>query len=486
MSSIPTLMESCSMVVSSTLAIFLVLHLGLIPIMAEQSELQIGVAGQTAILNCGGTPHKTGVTWKYNNLLIRHYGGTYLKGKATMTNRSEIDRKSKHLKVLDLRLSDAGTYTCEYDSYIVSISLHVFQLTISLDGRFLPNEVPELTLMQSSSSLPDLAITVFDSNKNTVRSTLSENTTPQKYILKLKQLEATDSGTWMCHIHSDSPLINQNISFDVKVLGFQNPNLERKYATVDSTVILSWLLNFQKIKWKEDFTGQLNWKQQESATAHELLDFSVTARGEQHETKKSSHFRFETPESKPEGTIKVELPKVHFNHSGQYKCELAYKGRYVQSMIELVVMKVSASHVGPLPRGAEMTLTCQVSGPLSSNTHLLWERVNGTQMDIKKSKQHEVKVEVNVSAAGLWTCHLIEDNDRKISLHYAVEETPVWNTYVEIGASIGGSVLALGLVCLCIISSIRRQRRQRRKRMAQARQYLLENKTCQCQRWLNK
>lgn len=115
--------------------------------------------------------------------------------------------------------------------------------------------------------------------------------------------------------------------------------MERKYVTVDSTVILSWLLNFQKIKWKEDFIGQLNWKQQESATAHELLDFSITARGEQHETKKSSHFWFEIPESKPEGTIKVELPKVHFNHSGQYKCELAYKGRHVQSRIDLVVMK---------------------------------------------------------------------------------------------------------------------------------------------------
>ncbi|XP_061310127.1 T-cell surface glycoprotein CD4-like [Pezoporus flaviventris] len=481
-------MESRSMVVSSMLATFLVLHLGLIHVMAQQSEVQIGVAGQTVTLNCGGIPHKTEVTWKYNNnnLLIRQYGDNYLKGKATMANRSEIDRRSKHLKVLDLRLSDAGTYTCEYDSHVVSISLHVLQLTISSDGCFLANEVPELTLMQSSSrSLPDLTITVSDHNKNTVRSTPSENTTRQKYILKLKQLEVTDSGTWMCHIHSDSPLINQNISFDVKVLGFGNPNFKRKYVTVDSTVILSWLLNFQKIKWKEGFTGQLNWKQQESATAHELLNFSVTAQGEQHETQKSSHFWFEIPESKPEGTIKVELPKVHFNHSGQYKCELAYKGRFLQSRIDLVVMKVSASHAGPLPRGAEMTLTCQVSGPLASNAHLLWERVNGTEMDIRKSEQHEVKVKV--SAAGLWNCHLIEDNDRKISLHYPVEETPVWNSYVTIGASIGGSVLTLGLACLCIISSIRWQRRrQHRKRMAQARQYLLENKTCQCQRWLNK
>jgi len=67
-----------------------------------------------------------------------------------------------------------------------------------------------------------------------------------------------------------------------------------------------------------------------------------------------------------------------------------------------------------------MTLLCQVSGPLPSNAHLLWERVNGTQMEMKKSKQHEAKVEVNVSAPGLWNCHLVEDNNKKISLNYTV------------------------------------------------------------------
>uniref|UniRef100_A0A663F3B4 Ig-like domain-containing protein n=1 Tax=Aquila chrysaetos chrysaetos TaxID=223781 RepID=A0A663F3B4_AQUCH len=468
--------------VSSTLYILLLLlsH-SLIPIMAQQNKPEIGIAGQEVILKCRGIPHDKRVTWKYDKALIRSFEDNHLKGKAAMTDRSEINSNSKHLRVLDLRLSDAGTYICESGSHRVSISLHVFKLTISLDGHFLSNEVPELTLMQNSShTLPDLNITFFNSNNNIVRPTILENKTRQKYILKLKQLEATDSGTWMCHVQSASPLINQNISFDVKVLGFQNTDLERKYATAGSTVILSWHLNFQKIKWKEGFTGQLNWKQQESATAHELLDFNVTARGEQHETKKSSRFQCEI--RKPESTIELKLPKVHFNHSGQYQCQLAYNRRYVQSKIELVVMKVSANPAGPLPRGAEMTLTCQVSSPLPSNAHLRWERVNGTQADIKKSKQNEVKVEVNVSAAGLWNCHLIEENDKKISLNYHVEEAPVWISYVVIGASIGGSVLVFGLACLCIISGISWQRRrQRAKRMARARQYLLENKTCQCQ-----
>ncbi|NXC58932.1 CD4 protein, partial [Aleadryas rufinucha] len=396
--------------------------------------------------------------------------------------RADIKMEYKQLRVWNLKLSDAGIYTCKYGPHKVSTSLHVFKLTISLDGHFLHNEVPELILMQNSSSpLPDLSITLFNSNNNRVTPEL-QSKTRQKYIVNLKKLEAMDSGTWVCQISSDSPLINRNISFAVKVLGFQNPDLERKYAAVDSTVILSWRLNSQKIKWKEGFRGQLNWKQQESANAHELLDFSVTEQGQLHETRKSSNFLFEIPERKPESTIEVKLPKVHFNHSGQYQCQLEYQGRHAQSKIELVVMKVSANPVGPLSRGANMTLTCQVSGLLPSNAYLSWERVNGTKMDIKKSKQHEVKFEVNISAAGLWSCHLIEDNDRKISLHYHVEEGPDWINYVIIGASVGGSLLVFVLGCLCIISGKSWQRRrQRAKRMAQARQHLLENKTCQCQ-----
>ncbi|NXB75266.1 CD4 protein, partial [Donacobius atricapilla] len=394
----------------------------------------------------------------------------------------DIKMPYKQLHVRNLKLSDAGIYTCEYSSHKVRTSLHVFQLTISLDGHFLQNEVPELILMQNSPShLPDLSITLFDSNSNRVTPEL-RNKSPQKYIMNLKKLEATDSGTWVCQVHSDSPLINQNISFAVKVLGFQNPDLERKYAAVDSTVILSWRLNFQKIKWKEGFTGQLNWKQQEGANTHELFDFNVTAQGHLHETKKSSNFLFEIPGRKPESTIEVKLPRVHFNHSGQYQCQLEYQGRHTQSKIELVVMKVSANPAGPLSRGANMTLTCQVSGLLPPNAYLRWERVNGTKMDIKNSKQHEVKLEVNIGAAGLWSCHLIEDNDRKISLHYHVEEAAVWINYVIIGASVGGGLLAFALGCLCITTGINwRRRRQRAKRMAQARQHLLENKTCQCQ-----
>uniref|UniRef100_A0A8C9EQ16 Ig-like domain-containing protein n=1 Tax=Pavo cristatus TaxID=9049 RepID=A0A8C9EQ16_PAVCR len=488
-------MERCGAVVSSVLAVVLVLQLGLTPIMAQQEQRQTGIAGKEVILRHKYTKEKKDVAcrWKYqykevSSIIITLSKEKIFKGRAPMAHRSELISNSKQLKVSDLSLDDAGIYTCDCCSPIDSISLHVFKLTVSSNGHFLTDEDLELTLMHNSShSQPHLSIELFNISNNIVKTEILQKESPQKYILKLKQLKATDSGTWMCHVYSNSPLINQNISFDVKVLGFGEEHSEIMYTTVGNTVILSWHLNFRKIEWKEGFTGKLNWAPQGNTTTHELLDFNVTTRRELHKTKKSNHIWFEIPERKTDSTIEVKIPKVQLNHSGQYRCQLEINSRTTQSTRALVVMQVSANPAGPLSRGGKMTLLCQVSGPLPSNAYLLWERVNGTQTEITKSQQHEAKVEVSVSAPGMWNCYLVEDNNRKISLNYTVEEAHVWNSYAVIGAIIGASVLVIGLACVCIINGMSWQRRRKRaKRMAQAKQYLLEKKTCQCQRRMYK
>lgn len=155
-----------------------------------------------------------------------------------------------------------------------------------------------------------------------------------------------------------------------------------------------------------------------------------------------------------------------------------------------LIFPVSANPPGPLPKGAEMTLLCQVSSPIPPNVHLLWERVNGTKMDGKKSKQSETKVEVKVTAAGMWNCHLMEDNNMKLSLNYTVgmeisiisppppkslkvlflsvsddfspstEEAPTWMSYTVIGVIIGAGVLMFVFACLGIMAGMSWQRRR--------------------------
>lgn len=96
----------------------------------------------------------------------------------------------------------------------------LFTVTISSNGYFLPGDDLELTVMHKSpKSQPRFSITLFNSHNSRVTPEVLQNETPQKYALKVKQLQPTDSGTWICNMHSDSPSINENISFNVKVLG---------------------------------------------------------------------------------------------------------------------------------------------------------------------------------------------------------------------------------------------------------------------------
>lgn len=125
----------------------------------------------------------------------------------------------------------------------------LFTVTVSSNGYFLANEDLELTLMQNSShSQPHLSIELFNISNKIVTTEILQNEAPQKYTLKLKQLKATDSGTWMCHVYSNSPLINQNISFDVKVLGTwqQKCSLHTDFGT--SAFSSSWtMISFSTI-----------------------------------------------------------------------------------------------------------------------------------------------------------------------------------------------------------------------------------------------
>lgn len=143
------------------------------------------------------------------------YPGGFLLSRAITVHFSSISRA----QCLHVLFAVTLVSLSQVEELTYWLCFFLFIVNLSLDGHFLQNEAPELILMQNSSSpLPDLSITLFDSNNNRVTAEV-QNKNRQKYIVNLKKLEAMDSGTWVCQVHSDSPLINENISFAVKVLG---------------------------------------------------------------------------------------------------------------------------------------------------------------------------------------------------------------------------------------------------------------------------
>lgn len=135
---------------------------GLISSMAQQNELQTGLAGGEVTLSCTGIPldsklsQDVVVSWMYYDTLLWRmenkkgwkskacnslpllplYGWEtsslltkpiFSKGPTFITGRADIKTEYKQLRVWNLKLSDAGIYTCKYGSHEVRTSLHIFK-----------------------------------------------------------------------------------------------------------------------------------------------------------------------------------------------------------------------------------------------------------------------------------------------------------------------------------------------------------------------
>lgn len=135
---------------------------GLISSMAHQDEFQIGLAGGEVTLNCTGLlpdsklSRDTVVSWMYHDTLLcrmdkdkfwksktsnslpllpLHGWETsslltkpiFSKARAFEAGGFDVKMPYKQLQVRNLKLSDAGIYTCQYGSRRVRTSLHIFK-----------------------------------------------------------------------------------------------------------------------------------------------------------------------------------------------------------------------------------------------------------------------------------------------------------------------------------------------------------------------
>ncbi|XP_050823387.1 T-cell surface glycoprotein CD4 [Gopherus flavomarginatus] len=474
-------MDPFSVMANSILAVFTVTQLGLIPIMAEGETTVFGAVGEQVILPCIDKSQSDGVIWKYNEQVVIQHQARLLRGRTRLINRSELNKQeiakgNFSLTLSQLEHSDAGKYVCVVGSRTFKeVQLQVFEVTGSPSDYLLQGENLTLSIQGSSSA----SVTWSNNHKVKVTATQSRELKNGGRTLQMHNLQAEDSGTWMCHITSLSAKLD--IPYKVLVIGFHNLNQETLYKAVNSTVSFSYSLSTHLLQIRElEYVGVgLEWKPMIDSKYQEKFKFNVTSK----ELLLSKQMVNMQVTWKPRNPLEVKLPKVQFEDAGWYQCQLTVSRGRVEKAIHLVVMTVSADPVGPLSKWANMTLLCKLSAPIPSNAQLFWEHVNGTEKKLNKSGYSEVMVKTKT--VGLWRCSLKVENNMITSIDYTVVKAAEWNIYVLIPVVVGVSIVLLLLASLFIFIFIAwQQRRRRAEKMAQARRDLIERRICQCQRLL--
>ncbi|XP_019404453.1 PREDICTED: T-cell surface glycoprotein CD4 [Crocodylus porosus] len=479
-------MEPPTVLMCRILAVLSVMKLGLKPPVAVGQTKVAGVVGQEVILPCSLTRQMTSVTWKFQkrthttrrqesqeDIVIKYHINVF-KGKAPMANRSELITTNFSLKVQNLAPYDVGEYTCESGHRGDTVQLVVFGVT-ELTKYLLHDQVLFVSLQQYSPVQNKITVTWWDNKDMEVT---SEQSQTDQYSLHKSGLRITDSGKWKCKINLQFKPFDLDIPFDVIVIGFKE--LERKilYAAVNTTVSFSYLLNLWEVKWTGSLKAHLDWKAKADDNYREIMNFSITNQ-ELTSPKQIKRFGFQGVE-KPFKQLNVTLSKVLFEDAGWYQFRVTFDFGHLKTAIHLVVMTVSATPTGPLSKGAEVTLHCQLSALPLQKGLLIWHRVNGTKEESKQVIHREV--EVKARTAGLWRCSFVLENKTLISVDYMLEEAAEWIMYALTVAITVASVALLLFVSLCTFICTAWQRRKRRaERMVRVRQDLLQNRTCQCQ-----
>nr|XP_008118445.1 PREDICTED: T-cell surface glycoprotein CD4 isoform X1 [Anolis carolinensis]XP_008118446.1 PREDICTED: T-cell surface glycoprotein CD4 isoform X1 [Anolis carolinensis]XP_008118447.1 PREDICTED: T-cell surface glycoprotein CD4 isoform X1 [Anolis carolinensis]XP_008118448.1 PREDICTED: T-cell surface glycoprotein CD4 isoform X1 [Anolis carolinensis]XP_016852721.1 PREDICTED: T-cell surface glycoprotein CD4 isoform X1 [Anolis carolinensis] len=428
-------------------------------------------ADQEVVLCCPAgcketiSPTPNEVVWNYNgNRIIRYMRTGVYKGDTTEKYKFVAsDHKNFSLWLPN---GKEGQYTCIVNGKEQCIyDLRVWTVPKEIRNRYLlRGETVLLEVISSGNEYPRIEWFSPRNAKVTGNEPRWELCNSERR-LQIKNLEVQeDDGTWKCHILPDGPWF----SFGVKVIDFLNVLGDNgmTFATIDSRVVLSCPLNIDLSKEKNvgNFPELQSW---------ELMKDNKVIVNENLPSNANSTYPAK------------EITNVRLEDAGKYQCRFIFAKGNLNTSIHLIVMSVSGSSLGLHADKENMPLCCHISASLPATAELCWAHTNETRC--QSHLPNNTFCEENATT-GTWTCSLKVENNMKISINYTVAEEPtVKMTFplVEILSGVGALLLLLILagLCGCDLKPIRRKR-QRARRMAQAKQHLLEKKTCQCEREL--
>ncbi|XP_063152680.1 T-cell surface glycoprotein CD4-like [Candoia aspera] len=478
--------------------LYLALPGAMLPITVRAKKVNV-IAGKSVTLHClDGTDKKSASTviWTHNaRLLLKEFRGSIYKGERC--DRCAL--KNEESFSLELPDAEAGQYACEVDGKReVTHDVIVWKVIGSKSGYLLHGDTLELHL--SPFNMEDAQIEWFGPHKAKV--------TGEKLRWKLQKgsIQITnltvqeDHGMWECHVISDK----LEIPYNVKVIGFFNPLDEFRFASINSSIILSCPLNInlQEEKNNPEIPRIQFWKWLKNNT---LLK-------EQNMGNMNSSFPIK------------QIPQVRFEDAGEYQCHLGFQHRNLKKIITLIVMEgqfpvirgeeehsllnlvetvsliyffpafpaVSAVHDDLGSKEENVTLCGHINPSAPPLAELCWVNVNESMSKPKcGSLISENKFCHIATTAGLWRCDLKVNNDVKISIDYILGKTTnKWTLesrfpLIEIASGAGATFLLLILAGVCVPTCRRIKRKQQQaKKIAQIKQHLLAKRTCQCQREL--
>ncbi|XP_067320434.1 T-cell surface glycoprotein CD4-like isoform X2 [Anolis sagrei] len=427
--------------------------------------------GQDVVLRCPdgcgkpNGPAPVEVVWKYNGKrIIKYFQNKEFRDDHTAQYKF-VASDYKNFS-LWLRNGKEGQYTCVVNDKEQCIhDLQVWTAKNIQNRYLLQGETIQLEVISSHNDYPTTRIKWFSPHNSRV----TGNEPRWKLVnnerrLQIKNLDVQeDDGMWKCHILPDGPWF----SFEVKVIGFPNTlgGNDMTFAAIDSRVVLSCPLNIDLSKEKSvrNFPKLQSWELMKDNKIIVKEDVSSNANT--------------TYPAK-------EIPNVRLEDAGKYQCRFIFAEGHLNTSVHLIVMSVSDSSPGLSADKENMPLCCQISAPLSAKAELCWAHMNETRC--QSHLPNSTFCQENPTL-GIWRCSLKVENNMKISINYTVE-APTANLsfpLVEILSGVGVLLLLLIFAGLCrfALKPIR-QKRQRARRMAQAKQHLLEKKTCQCEREL--
>lgn len=432
---------------------------------SNEKVLVLAEVGKQVSLPCDKNTNGEIIWLKDKILVIKYENARKLYGiMAKDKLRYNIpSHTTNNLAMMDIKITDAGTYTCQYRTSVIrTVELFIFQVSILPSASLLVSEDLVLKLTTSPSSVPGLQVSwekdgILKSND-----------------LKLEENNVQlNNSPYVCRIKMEGGN-RLDITTEVTVFGFHDfPSI--LYTSGKNPVTIPWIFNFNirnKLSHVHVVEGSISY------SSKILNQLSVTEGAASWPARSDLK---DAPEKPNDLSVYLLNPKI-----GKYQMKICLKiGNRIKNLTrEVCVANLTVSDSkSDISQDSRVLLQCSVNC-IDINEKLCWHHWKTSHEKCGEQGHTSLNTEVTAGneTVAIWTCSLTSGKVRLVSANVTLEVKSVLdlsNPLFWVTSGVGIFIILLIVVIVTIVIA-----RNRRVRRAQYRAWLLENlhqqRTCVC------